>query len=98
LNKAGHFRACHLAEAGHIRSDAQGLENYRANPREGEAPPKKEYFLVAMKDQSAALETLRFRRPDLDGAMLLMAGEATPEFVDWLDVKDGQILSIMVVA
>ena len=67
-------------------------------PREGEAPPKKEYFLVAMKDQSAALETLRFRRPDLDGAMLLMAGEATPEFVDWLDVKDGQILSIMVVA
>jgi hypothetical protein len=67
-------------------------------PREGDAPPKKEYFLVAMKEQSAALETLLFRRPDLEGAMLVTAGEATADFVDWLDVKDGQVLSIMVVS
>ncbi len=67
-------------------------------PRMGDAPPQKEYFLVAMKDQSAALATLRFRRPDLESAELIVSGEATPQFVDWLDVKNGQVLSIMVVS
>ena len=67
-------------------------------PLEGDAPPKKEYFLVAMKDQSAALATLQFRRPDLENAEFLIRGEAAPDFVEWLDVKDGQILSIMVIA
>lgn len=67
-------------------------------PRTGDEPPKREYFLVAMKDQSAALATLQFRRPDLENAEFLIRGEAAPDFVEWLDVKDGQILSIMVVA
>jgi len=67
-------------------------------PREGDAPPKKEYFLVAMQDQSAALETLRFRRPDLEGAMLVIGGEVRADLVDWLDIKDGQVLSIVVVS
>ena len=64
----------------------------------GDEPPKREYFLVAMKDQSAALATLQFRRPDLENAEFLIRGEAAPDLVEWLDVKDGQILSIMVVA
>jgi hypothetical protein len=67
-------------------------------PREATRRQKKEYFSVAIKEQSAALETLRFRRPDLEEAMLVTAGEATADFVDWLDVKDGQVLSIMVVS
>jgi hypothetical protein len=67
-------------------------------PRSGDEPPKKEYFLVAMRDQSAALVTLRFRRPDLESAEFIVGGEATAEFVDWSDVKDVQILSIAVIS
>jgi hypothetical protein len=65
---------------------------------EGDVPPKKEYFLVAMKNQDAAVAALRFRRPDLESAEFIVRGEATTEFVDWLDVKDGQILSITVIS
>jgi hypothetical protein len=51
-----------------------------------------------MRDQSVALATLRFRRPDLESAEFIVSGEATAEFVDWLDVKDGQILIIAVIS
>ena len=67
-------------------------------PRSGDEPPKREYFLVAMQDQTAALATLRFRRPDLEKSVFSVAGEASQQFIDWLDVKDGQTLSIMVIA
>jgi hypothetical protein len=51
-----------------------------------------------MQDQTAALATLRFRRPDLEKSEFSVAGEASQQFIDWLDVKDGQTLSIMVIA
>ncbi len=42
---------------------------------------------MAMKNQDAAVATLRFRRPDSESAEFIIRGEATPEFVDWLDVE-----------
>jgi hypothetical protein len=59
--------------------------------------PLKKYFLVAISDQFAARAALRKRR-NLDDAELTVVGEATPEFVEWLDVKDGEILSVMEVS
>ena len=66
--------------------------------RIGGGPPLKEYFLVAIPDQVAALIALRQRRPNLIGANFDVLGEASPEFVEWLDVKDGQILGILAVS
>jgi hypothetical protein len=60
-------------------------------------PPLKEYFLVAISDQFAAMAALRKRR-NLGDAELTVVGEATPEFVEWLDVQDGEILSVMAVS
>jgi hypothetical protein len=60
-------------------------------------PPQHEYFLAAFPDQAVALKALCAKRPDLNGAQFEVKGEADRWFIDWLDVKDGQILSIMVV-
>ena len=53
-----------------------------------------EYFLVALPDEVAALVALRQTRPDLIGGDFRVDGEASLEFVDWLAMEDGQILSI----
>jgi hypothetical protein len=57
--------------------------------------PVKEYFLVAVEDQSTALAMLRSRK-GLSNADLTLVGEASPEFLDRVGgVKDGQIFSVM---
>ena len=62
--------------------------------QEGTGAPLKEWYAVAMPDQVRAVETLRLRKNLLD-ATLTVDSEASPEYLDQLDVKDGQILSIM---
>src|SRR6266404_6454954 len=52
----------------------------------GGGPPRKHYYLVAMSDQSAALSALR-KRPGLRDADLTVVGEASPNDVEWLDVR-----------
>ena len=57
-------------------------------------PPRKECFLVAMPDQFAAMSTLR-KRPTLRDADLTVVGEASPNDVEWLDAKDGEIYCVI---
>jgi hypothetical protein len=62
--------------------------------RKGDEVPMKEYFVVAVPDQFAAMAALRARRPDLKNVDLLLKGEATRGYTQWLDLQNGQILSI----
>ena len=56
--------------------------------------PLKEWYAVAIPDRVRAVEALRLRKNLLD-ATLMVESEASPEYLDQLDVKDGQILSIV---
>jgi hypothetical protein len=61
--------------------------------------PIKEYFLVAIADQAKAIEALRARRNlSQTHQHLRVVGEADPEFLDWLDVKAGEIFCVMAVS
>ena len=66
--------------------------------RMGNGPPLKEYFLVAIADQAKAIEALRIHR-NLSQAHqhVRIVGEAEAEFLDWLDVKDGEIFCVIAV-
>jgi hypothetical protein len=66
--------------------------------RMGSAAPLKEYFLVAIPDKLAALATLRLRRPDLQEATFDIVGAADQKFVNWLDVKDGEVFCVKAVS
>jgi len=55
-------------------------------------PPQKQYFLVAMSDQFAAMSALR-KRPTLRDADLTVVGEASD--VEWLDVNDGEMFCVV---
>jgi cytolysin (calcineurin-like family phosphatase) len=59
----------------------------------GGGPPLKEYFLVAISDQSAALKALRYRRPDVEASKLTVVGEINTDNLEWqwLDLQEGQI-------
>jgi len=52
-----------------------------------------EYFAVGIADRTDALDLLK-RREDYLGSELLVAGEATPEFLEHLGVRDGKILAL----
>jgi hypothetical protein len=54
--------------------------------------PQKQYFIVAMSDQFAAMSALR-KRPTLRDADLTVVGEASD--VEWLDVNDGEIFCVV---
>ena len=56
--------------------------------------PLQEWYAVAIPDRVEAVEALRSRQNLLD-ATLAVDSEASPEYLDQLDVKDGQILSIV---
>jgi hypothetical protein len=62
--------------------------------QEGTGASLKEWYAVAIPDRVRAVEALRSRKNLLD-ATLTVDGEASPEYLDQLDVKDGQILSIV---
>jgi len=62
--------------------------------QEGTGAPLEEWYAVTIPDRVRAVETLRLRKNLLD-ATLTIDSEASPEYLDQLDVKDGQILSIV---
>ena len=62
--------------------------------QEGTGAPLKEWYAVAIPDRVRAVEALLWRKNLLD-ATLMVDGEASPEYLDQLDVKEGQILSIV---
>jgi hypothetical protein len=64
----------------------------------GDGPPLKEYFLVAISDQKAALKALRYKRPDVERSELTIVGEASRDYVEWLDVKDGDVFCVLAVS
>ena len=59
--------------------------------------PMKEYFLVAIADRDEAVKALRERRQLLD-VQITVAGQATDEYLEWLDVRPGEIFCVMVVS
>lgn len=61
----------------------------------GGGPPQKDYFLAAIPNHVAAIEALRTKRPDLDDADLSVEGEATADSVEWLNVRDGEIVCLV---
>jgi hypothetical protein len=69
-------------------------EERMEGPHIGGSLPRKQYFLVAMSDQFAAMSALR-KRPTLRDADLTVVGEASPDDVEWLDVTDGEIFCVM---
>jgi hypothetical protein len=64
----------------------------------GGGPPLQEYFLVAIADRDAALRALRYRRPDVEASNMTVAGEASPDSVEWLALKDGDIFCVAAVS
>ena len=64
----------------------------------GGGPALKEYFLVAISDQSAALKALRYRRPDVEASKLTVVGETNTDNLEWLDLQEGQILCLAAVS
>ena len=62
--------------------------------QEGTGAPLQEWYAVAIPDRARAVEALRLRKNLLD-ATLTVDSEASPEYLDQLDVRDDQILSIV---
>jgi len=62
--------------------------------QEGTNTPLKEWYAVAIPDRVEAIEAVRSRE-NLFDATLTVDSEASPEYLDQLDVKDDQILSIV---
>jgi hypothetical protein len=59
--------------------------------------PMKEYFLVAIADRDEAVKALRERRQLLD-VQITVPGQATDEYLEWLDVRPGEIFCVMAVS
>jgi hypothetical protein len=62
-------------------------------PREIEEPSVREYYLVALPQNDAAIAVLRMRH-GFDDAELEVIGEAPAESLDWLDIMPGQIFRL----
>jgi hypothetical protein len=76
---------------------ASGWKIITATKRLGGGPPIKEYFLVAIADRDEAVKALRERRQLLD-VQITVAGQATDEYLEWLDVRPGEIFCVMAVS
>jgi hypothetical protein len=74
-----------------------GWKIIAATIRPGGGPPTKEYFLVAIADRDEAVRALRERKR-LGDVELTVAGEATSGYLEWLDVRAGEILSVLAVS
>ena len=60
----------------------------------GGGAPLREYFLVAIDDRDQAVKALRIHR-GLGNAPIENRGEASQLLVGWMEVDDGQILSVV---
>ena len=76
---------------------ASGWKIITVTKRLGGGPPMKEYFLVAIEDRDEAVKALRERRQLLD-VQITVAGQATDEYLEWLDVRPGEIFCVMAVS
>ena len=83
-----------IGQSTHTDDMARGWIIIAHRKQEGTGAPLKEWYAVAIPDRVRAVEVLRSRKNLLD-ATLTVEGEASPEYLDQLDVKDGQILSIV---
>jgi hypothetical protein len=59
--------------------------------RPGGLHPAKQYFYVAIPDQTEALAGLRVRRPDLDGVDIEFVGEVPQSLLDEWNVKEDEV-------
>lgn len=58
-----------------------------------------EYFIVRNAKQMGAVATLLKARPDLEGVRVEAKGEASQDFLDWLQPEpDGDVFQVMVVS
>jgi uroporphyrinogen-III synthase len=76
-----------MPSAWHIIAETQQASG------ETNAPPFREYFVVAIAHSDRAVESLRMRK-NLAEAKLTIVGEATQVFIDKFGIKDGEIISI----
>ena len=76
---------------------ASGWKIITATKRLGGGPPMKEYFLVAIADRDEAVKALRERRQLLD-VQITVAGQASDEYLERLDVRPGEIFCVMPVS
>lgn len=53
----------------------------------------REFYLVALPEKDAAVAVLRMREGYSDAA-LTVVGQAPAEFVDWLDIKPGEVFCV----
>jgi hypothetical protein len=51
------------------------------------------YFLAAIDDRDQAVEALKVRN-NLFDAVITVAGEASPDYVEWLRVRPGDIVCV----
>jgi hypothetical protein len=63
----------------------------------GGSAPLKQYFLVAIDDRDEAIESLKVRNRLFD-AVITVAGEASPDFAEWLHVQAGDIVCVLAVS
>jgi hypothetical protein len=63
----------------------------------GGGAPLKEYFLVAISEQKDALRRPKYKRPDIERSELTVVGEASPDYVEWFGVKEGDIFCLLAV-
>jgi len=62
-------------------------------PHRDGLPPVKEHYLVAIADREESIAELGDREK-LTDAQITVAGEAGPDWLDWLQVGTGEILFI----
>jgi uroporphyrinogen-III synthase len=60
---------------------------------ESDVPPFREYFVVAVSHADHAAESLQMRK-NLSEAKLTVVGEATADFIEKSNIKDGEIISV----
>jgi hypothetical protein len=59
--------------------------------------PLKEYFIVALEDRHEAVRVLRERKNLVD-ADITVIGEVSAKQLDWLDVRGGEIFSVLAIS
>ena len=57
----------------------------------------KEYFIVALEDRHEAVRVLRERKNLVD-ADITVIGEVWAKQLDWLDVRGGEIFSVLAIS
>jgi hypothetical protein len=81
-----------------IRQMAKAWKFIALVDRLGGGPPAKQYFVVAIPDQTEALAGLRVRRPDLEGAEIKVVGEAPQSLLDEWNVQEDEVFCSMAIS